>query len=113
MNVVYIRTNPLIEALSATPTLQPPAFISTLSLNPLVSSTIETQFTLCVQERAMSTDKVDLAGEKASLDVESNTTGSDNGIDPVAEKKLLWKLDWVLLPMATLICQSSAARELN
>lgn len=51
--------------------------------------------------------KADVSVEKASLgDVESPVLPSNNGIDPVAEKKLLRKLDWILLPMATLICQS-------
>ncbi|KAF8916083.1 MFS general substrate transporter [Mucidula mucida] len=41
--------------------------------------------------------------EKGSVDVESTSAQSDNGIDPVAEKKLLRKLDWILLPLTTLI----------
>ncbi len=45
--------------------------------------------------------------EKGSVDVESTSAQSDNGIDPVAEKKLLRKLDWILLPLTTLICEFS------
>jgi hypothetical protein len=41
------------------------------------------------------------SGASSSLDVEDD-------IDPIAEKRLLRKLDMIMLPMFTIICESSA-----
>ena len=45
--------------------------------------------------------------EKAYVERNSFSQPVDNGVDPVTEKKLLWKLDWILLPLATSICEKT------
>ncbi len=44
--------------------------------------------------------------EKAPIHDGESTTSAD-GIDPVAEKLLRRKLDWILLPLFTIVCMSS------
>lgn len=44
--------------------------------------------------------------EKAPIQDAESTTSADE-IDPVAEKLLRRKLDWILLPLFTVACRSS------
>lgn len=47
--------------------------------------------------------------EKGSFDVEFSSTSTEtSGIDPIAEKKLLRKLDSILLPIGGLICECAS-----
>ena len=44
--------------------------------------------------------------EKGSVEGTIEKVPEDDGIDPVAEKKLVKKLDWIFLPLFTVICRS-------
>ena len=62
-------------------------------------------------EKAIPASKDDRSSlEKGSdvyLDTEKieGSIPSENEIDPVIEKKLLWKMDLILMPMCTIICE--------
>jgi hypothetical protein len=44
--------------------------------------------------------------EKGSVEGTIEKVPEDDGIDPVAEQKLVKKLDWIFLPLFTVICRS-------
>jgi hypothetical protein len=43
---------------------------------------------------------------QTDVQLESKEGWSENKIDPIAEKRLVRKLDWILLPLSTFACMS-------
>lgn len=63
--------------------------------------------TMSSSDKKVAQNDVDLVEiERAASKSEgAYSIHAQEAIDPVAEKRLLWKLDFIMLPMFTLICE--------